>query len=86
LKIIGEELQESDFLEVNKIGNLIYINEVGYEQDILYPITLRTEGDFVQIMDKRGVGLHNKINFSKVIVNSIGFSNLAELSNELLTL
>lgn len=86
LKIDGEELQESEFLEVNKIGNLIYINEVGYEQDILYPITLRTEGDSVQIMDKRGVGLHNKINFKKVRVNSNIFSNIVELSEALLTL
>jgi hypothetical protein len=86
LKIEGEELQESEFLEVNKIGNLIYINEVGYEQDILYPITIRTEGDYVQIMDKRGVGLHNKINYNKVVVNSNIFSNIVELSEALLTL
>jgi hypothetical protein len=86
LKTEGEELQESEFLEVNKIGNLIYINEVGYEQDILYPITIRTEGDYVQIMDKRGIGLHNKINFNKVRVNSNIFSNIVELSEALLTL
>lgn len=86
LKCEGEELQESEFLQVNKVGNLIYINEVGYEQDIIYPITLRTEGDYVQIMDKRGVGLHNKINFNKVQVNSNIFSNIVELSETLLTL
>lgn len=86
LKCEGEELQESEFLQVNKVGNLIYINEVGYEQDIIYPITLRTEGDYVQIMDKRGVGLHNKINFNKVAVNSNIFSNIVELSETLLTL
>ena len=86
LKCEGEELQESEFLQVNKVGNLIYINEVGYEQDIIYPITLRTEGDYVQIMDKRGVGLHNKINFNKVVVNSNIFSNIVELSETLLTL
>lgn len=86
LKCEGEELQESEFLQVNKVGNLIYINEVGYEQDIIYPITLRTEGDYVQIMDKRGVGLHNKINFNKVQVNSNIFSNIVELSESLLTL
>lgn len=86
LKCEGEELQESEFLQVNKVGNLIYINEVGYAQDIIYPITLRTEGDYVQIMDKRGVGLHNKINFNKVQVNSNIFSNIVELSETLLTL
>lgn len=86
LKCEGEEMQESEFLEVNKIGGLIYINEVGYEQDIIYPITLRTEGDYIQIMDKRGVGLHNKINFNKVKVNSNIFSNIVELSESLLTL
>lgn len=86
LKCEGEELQESEFLQVNKVGNLIYINEVGYEQDIIYPITLRTEGDYVQIMDKIGVGLHNKINFNKVQVNSNIFSNIVELSETLLTL
>jgi hypothetical protein len=86
LKIEGEELQESEFLTINKVGNLIYVNEVGYEQDILYPITIRTEGDFIQIMDKRGVGINNKIKFDKVIVNSNIFSNIVELSDNLLTL
>lgn len=86
LKCEGEEMQESEFLRVDKIDNLIYINEVGYEQDIIYPITLRTEGNYVQIMDKRGVGLHNKINFNKVAVNSNIFTNIVELSESLLTL
>lgn len=87
LTLIGEELQESEFLTIQTIGtDLIKINEVGYDSTIIKPIQLRTNGDYIQILDSRGVGLNNEIKFDKVVVNSNIFSNIVELSEALLTL
>ena len=87
LDLIGEELQESEFLTIETIGtSLIKINEVGYDSTIIKPIQLRTNGDYIQVLDNRGVGLHNEIKFDKVSVNSNIFSNIVELSEALLTL
>ena len=87
LDIIGEVKQESEYLEVFSLSSgLIVIDEVGYERDIIFPLSLQTENDYIQILDRKGIALHNKIKFDKVRVNSIIFSNIVELSDNLLTL
>jgi hypothetical protein len=87
LDITGEVKQDSEYLEINStLSGLIIIDEVGYDTDIIKPLSLRTEGDYIQILDKRGIALNNLIKFDKVRVNSNIFSNIVELSDELLTL
>lgn len=87
LDIIGEVKQESEYLEVASLASgLIVIDEVGYERNIIFPLSLQTENDYIQILDRKGIALHNKIKFDKVRVNSIIFSNIVELSDNLLTL
>jgi len=87
LDITGEVKQESEYLEITSTSSgLIIIDEVGYYTDIIKPLSLRTEGDYIQILDSRGIALNNLIKFDKVRVNSEIFSNIVELSNELLTL
>jgi hypothetical protein len=87
LEITGEVKQDSEFLEITFLSSgLILIDEVGYDRDIIFPIRLKTENDYIQILDKKGIALNNKIKFDKVRVNSNFFSNIVELSNELLTL
>ena len=87
LDIIAEEFQESEFLTIDTIGtDLIKINEVGYDPTIIKPIQIRTNGDYIQLLDSRGVGLNNEIKFNKVIVNSIIFTNIVELSDAILML
>lgn len=87
LDIIGEVKQDSEFLEITSTtSGLIIIDEVGYDTDIIKPLSLRTEGDYIQILDSRGIALNNLIKFDKVKVNSNIFTNIVELSDELLTL
>ena len=87
LDIVGEVKQDSEYLEITSTSSgLIIIDEVGYDTDIIKPLSLRTEGNYIQILDSRGIALNNKIKFDKVRVNSNIFSNIVELSNELLTL
>ena len=86
LKIDGEEKQESEFLTIDKVGNLIYINEVGYDETIIGNIEVRTKGDYIQLLDNRGVGLINYTKFDKISINSNIFSTFEETIEELLTL
>jgi len=87
LDITGEVKQESEYLEITSTtSGLIIIDEVGYDTDIIKPLSLRTEGDYIQILDAKGIALNNKIKFDKVRVNSNIFTNIVELSDELLTL
>lgn len=86
LEITGEQRYISDVVEINKIGDLIYINQVGYSEQIVKPINIKTNGDYIQLFDYRWIALFNKINFSKVYVNSNKFSNIVELSDALIQL
>ena len=86
LEITGEQRYINDIIEINKIGSLIYINQVGYSEQIVKPINLKTNGDYVQLFDYRSIALFNKIKFSNVYVNSNNFSNIVELTDALIQL
>jgi len=87
LDLTGEVKQDSEYLEITSTeSDLIIIDEVGYDTHIIKPLSLRTESDYIQILDKRGIALNNLIKFDKVRVNSNIFSNIVELSDQLLSL
>lgn len=86
LDITGEQRFEADTIEITKENNLIFINKVGYDEVILKPLEVKTNGDYVQLLDFRGIALFNEIKFEKVFVNSNNFSNIVELTDALINL
>lgn len=84
LEIDGESRIESEFVEVNKIGSeLVEINEVGYDVDIVFPVSYKTIGEKIQLIDVKGVALINLTHFSKIKVNGIIFDDISELCQAL---
>jgi len=86
LEVTGEQRYESDTIEITKSNNLIYVNKVGYDEVILKPLEVKTNGDYVQLFDFRGIALFNEIKFEKIFVNSNNFSNIVELTDALINL
>jgi len=86
LEITGEQKYESDILEITTENGLIYINKVGYDEQIVKPLEVKTSGDYIQLFDFRGIALINEIKFTNVFVNSINFSNIVELTDVLINL
>jgi len=86
LEITGEQRYESDTIEITKANTLIYVNKVGYDEVILKPLEIKTNGDYVQLFDFRGIALFNEIKFEKIFVNSNNFSNIVELTDALINL
>lgn len=87
LKITGEEREEGANVVINTIGvGLIEVNRVGYDENILKPIEIKTKGDYLQIVDYRGVAITNYTLYSNYLVNSEKFSNIVALLDALLSL
>ena len=86
LSITGEQRYVSDIVEITTENSLIIINKVGYNENILRPLNVKTNGDYIQLFDFRGIALFNEIKFDKVLVNSNNFSNIVELTDALLNL
>lgn len=86
LSITGEQRYIIDFVEITTENNLIIINKVGYNETILKPLNVKTNGDYIQLFDFRGIALFNEIKFDKVLINSNNFSNIVELTDALINL
>lgn len=86
LSITGEQRYISDFIEITTENDLIIINKVGYDTKIVKPLNVKTNGDYIQLFDFRGIALFNEIKFDKVLINSNNFSNIVELTDALINL
>lgn len=86
LSITGEQKFLSDVIEITTENDLIIINKVGYDTKIVKPLEVKTNGDYVQLFDFRGIALFNEIKFNKVLINSNNFSNIVELTDALINL
>lgn len=82
LTITGEEKSEGDVLTIEKVDNIILINEVGYDQSIVNKLKYNIKDGFVQLFDVNSLSLTNKIRFDFVTVDGqvpTSAENLAEL-------
>jgi len=82
LTIEGEERNESDYLTIYKVGDLIKINEVGYNIKLIKSNWFKIDGFFLHLYDLNGIPLANKTRFNKVKVEGViptSEINLAEL-------
>jgi len=83
LTLYAEEKSVSDFTTIDKIGSLIVINEVGYDQEILPEIFWDITGDYLLIKDNNTVNIINLTKFDKVKVNGVSFANVEDLAQAL---
>jgi hypothetical protein len=77
-----EEKFESDFMAIDKAGDVIFINEVGYDIEIgLKSFTINN--NFVCLYDVNSILLANPISFYNIKVNGTLYTNQIDFSNAL---
>lgn len=86
LTITGEERKLNEVVTVERSGNTILINEVGYDTDTLSEIFYEANGEYVVLFDKNNVNLTNPTRFDKFVVNGLTFSNTTDLIQALIDL
>ena len=86
LNIIGEERYESDTVVVTKTGTTIFINRVGYAEELLNEIFYESSGDFIVLFDKNNVNLIDFTKYDKFIVQEETFGNPVDLIQAIIDL
>lgn len=67
-----EEKHESDFMIITKVGNVIYINEVGYNQKQGLK-SFEINNNFVSLYDINNILLSNILHFEKIKINGVTY-------------
>lgn len=81
LELELEEKFDSDFVSISRLGDsLIYINETGYDDKIVKPLEYKSNGDYVQLFDARGMPLNNATHYKKYKVQGNQFDNVVSLA------
>jgi len=80
LEIEAEIRLESEFVEINNLGNIIEVNQTGYEKNRIYPFELVTNDNFIQIFDNNFVPLINKTRYDFVKINGLTYNSIDELA------
>lgn len=86
LSIDYEIRLESDTVDITKTNNLIYINEVGYNEDIISEIFWEIDNGYVRLFDINKINLINFTKFEKVSVSGVVYDNETDLANALIAL
>jgi len=77
-----EEKFESDYMKIDKVGNIIFINEVGYNIEIgLKSFTINN--NFVCLYDVNSILLANPLSFYNIKVNGTLYIDQIDFSNAL---
>ena len=86
LSIDYETRLESDTVDITKTNNLIYINEVGYNEDIINDIFWEIDNGYIRLFDINKINLINFTKFDKVSVSGVVYDNETDLANALIAL
>lgn len=80
LDIEAEVRLENEFVTIDKIGNIIKVDETGYDPSRVYPFDYVTNGNFIQVFDNNSVPLINKTRYDFVKINNITYNSIDELA------
>lgn len=83
LEVIGEQRFESDVIAITTQDGFIFINEAGYDTDLIDRISWLFDGDFVYLYDNEGVLLTNRKRFDFISVNGSTFNEPEDLAEAL---
>jgi hypothetical protein len=75
-----EEKFESDFMTIDRLDNVIFINEVGYQIKLglnRYEIN----NNFVSLYDSKNIMLSNPISFENIKINGINYNNVIDFTD-----
>lgn len=79
-----EERYESDLMTIVKVGDIITVNEIGYDVKELRSVWYEIHTDYLTLFDIKGIPLNNPTKYDKVSVNGFTFNNSIELSEKLI--
>lgn len=86
LSLTGEQRVDSDVITINKIGDIIYIDEVAYSQDQLFDAFYEANEEFFTIYDENKIKIINFTKYNKFIVQEETFDNPTDLAQALIDL
>lgn len=86
LTIKGEARSESDFLEITAVNDLIFINETGYDTDIVDTLRFNIKNGYVQLYDKNMEALTNRVFWKLFRVNGETPTTIQELASLLINI
>lgn len=86
MTVVGNQRNESDFVEITSSSGLITINEVGYDLDILPEVFYSATGDYIVLYDENEINLINLTKFDKVRVNGSEFATIEDLAQAIINL
>lgn len=86
LTIVGEERREPEFITVTRVGDIIEIDEVGYELEQLSEVFYEANGDYFTLLDNSNIKIINFTKYDRFIVQGQTFDNTTDLSQALIDL
>jgi len=86
MEIVGEIRHESDTLRITSSSGVLFINEVGYDENIIDYIEYNAKDNYIQIFDQNTLPLANRLRYDRVSVNGVKYENIVDLVTAIETL
>ena len=86
LEIEGEEKKEDDVVTITSDGEIITINEVGYDSSFVTEGGYEANGEYITLFDENNVNLINFTRYDKFVINGQSFDNVTDLIQAIIDL
>lgn len=79
----GECAYDPETLDITTIGEIVKINQFGYDPKIIAAIDYHNNGNFVRLLDTKSIPLTGIFRYDRVSFNGLYFTNTTEMATAL---